>query len=231
MVFEVHKKDRRGQADFCWLQANYSFSFANHYDPERMGFGDLLVLNDDVIAANKGFPTHPHQDMEIISIPLKGCLAHKDSTGAEDNTCQGEIQVMSAGTGMMHSEYNPSTTQETHSLQLWVKPRTRGVSPRYQKISYELVDNALTKVVSGEQEEGCAFIYQDANLYLGLLEKNKRLTHDVVSGFGVYLFVIKGRVEVLGETLSSKDAIAIREEDALTLHALDDATFLLIETK
>ena len=232
MTFEIHKKDSRGHANFGWLQANYSFSFANHYDPERMGFGDLLVLNDDIIAANRGFPEHPHKDMEIISIPIKGALAHDDSTGANDTVVAGEVQAMSAGTGILHSEYNPSETNDTHSLQLWIKPHTRNVTPKYDKKSFPLEKNTFITIVSGDkQEEKALFIYQDAKIKRAIIEKQYSLSYIIPEGFGVYIFVISGRARILGQELLSRDAIAIHGEQEIPIEGIDEADILCIETR
>lgn len=231
MNIEVHRADSRGRADFGWLKAKYSFSFANHYDPERMGFGKLLVLNDDIIAASNGFGMHSHKDMEIVSIPLLGGLSHKDSTGAEDTTLAGEVQAMSAGTGITHSEFNPSDTQDTHSLQLWIQTKELGIKPRYEKKTYTLLKNELVCVASGDKEDNSSlYIHQDAQIFLGELEQDKETVHVVGEGRGAYVFFISGEVKVGEKVLHERDAAAIIDTEEFVISAQKDAKVLVVNT-
>jgi redox-sensitive bicupin YhaK (pirin superfamily) len=228
----VHKADTRGYFDFGWLKTNHTFSFGNYYDPERVNFGMLRVLNDDFVAAGEGFGTHPHNDMEIVSIPLSGALAHKDSTGTEEVIAPNEVQVMSAGTGILHSEYNYSKDEETNFLQLWILPNKKGHKPRYNQKSFvpEERKNKFQFIVSPEKKDNNLWLNQDAYLSLTDLEKNKSLEYKIHSkGNGVYLFLIDGEISVVNETLTKRDGIGIWEEEEFLVTANSDAKILLIE--
>lgn len=228
----VHSADTRGHADHGWLNAHHSFSFANYYNPERMNFGALRVLNDDIVSGGMGFGMHPHDNMEIITIPLKGDLEHKDSMGNVGRIKNGEIQVMSAGTGVFHSEYNPNKDRETNLLQIWLFPNKRNVDPRYDQISIEdyRKKNELYQVVSPDAEDQGSWIYQDAWFHLGDFDKGTTREYSLKKeGNGVYLFVIEGTVDVGGQKLGKRDAAGVWETGSVSITAGSDAEFLLME--
>lgn len=229
-----HPAHERGTANFGWLKANYSFSFANYFNPKRVKFGRLRVLNDDTIAADKGFGEHPHKNMEIVTIPLKGALKHQDSMGNSTVINTGEVQVMSAGTGVKHSEFNPDKEQETNLLQIWVHPEKKHVEPRYgqEKFSAEELKNKLLNVVSPKDDnDGKAlWIHQQAYFNLGELETGKKITYNLhKSGHGIYCFLISGEIEIANETLNPRDAIGIWDCDDITIDVKKTAKLLLIE--
>jgi quercetin 2,3-dioxygenase len=228
----LHKADTRGHADHGWLKANHSFSFAGYYDEDRLHFGALRVLNDDQIAANMGFGTHPHDNMEIITIPLEGELVHKDSMGNTGIISKGEIQVMSAGTGIRHSEYNNSPDKELRLLQIWLFPEKRNVEPRYDQKKYSLEEthNNLLNVVSPMGSPAGIHIYQQAWFSLGKLDKDFSTIYKLnKKDNGVYAFVIAGDVSINGEQLNRRDALGITEADSFAIKAGTDAELLLME--
>ena len=228
----IHKADSRGYFDFGWLKTNHTFSFGNYYDPERVNFGMLRVLNDDIVAGGEGFGTHPHNDMEIVSIPLRGVLANKDSTGTEKAIVPNEVQVMSAGTGILHSEYNHSKENETNFLQIWILPDKKGHEPRYNQKLFNAVErkNKLQFIVTPEKKEDNLWLNQDAYFSLVDLEKDKSINYKIhTKGNGVYLFVIEGMISVVDEALSKRDGIGIWEVDSLSVSATVDAKLLFIE--
>jgi quercetin 2,3-dioxygenase len=228
----VHKADTRGHADHGWLKANHSFSFAGYYNEDRVHFGALRVLNDDQIAAGMGFGTHPHDNMEIITIPLEGELVHKDSMGNTGIISKGEIQVMSAGTGIRHSEYNNSADKELRLLQIWLFPEKRNVEPRYDQKKYSLEEthNNLLPVVSPMNSPTGIHIHQQAWFSLGKLDKGFSTTYKLnKEDNGVYVFVIDGDVSINGEQLNRRDALAITEADSLEIKAGTGAELLLME--
>jgi len=228
----VHKANTRGHANHGWLDTNHTFSFSNYYDPSRMNFGVLRVLNDDIVAGGMGFGTHPHDNMEIISIPLSGDLEHKDSMGNTMVIKEGDVQIMSAGTGVRHSEYNKNKDQEVNFLQIWVFPKFRGAEPRYEQITFNPSDrkNALQNVVSPTEGDGAVTIGQDAWFHLSDLDKGKSLKHDInIQGNGWYLFVLEGDLSVGGEKLNKRDGMGIWDTESLDITADSDARFLLME--
>lgn len=222
--------DSRGLADHGWLKSRHTFSFAEYYDPKRMGFGALRVINDDLVAAGKGFGTHPHRDMEIISIPLSGVLKHRDSEGNFAEIKKGEVQIMSAGTGIFHSEHNSSDTDEVRFLQIWVLPKKMGIKPRYDQKTYELKNNELTLVVSPDGEGTAVGINQDAYFSLGKMTPNGKISYQVKQeGNGVFAFILSGTVTVNGQELKTRDAVGISETRDIDLRASTDAEILLME--
>jgi len=228
----IYKADSRGYFDYGWLKTNHTFSFSNYYDPERVNFGMLRVLNDDFVAAGQGFGTHPHNDMEIVSIPLSGALAHKDNTGTEEVITPNEVQVMSAGTGILHSEYNHSKDKETNFLQLWIFPDKKGHMPRYKQKFFDLDErkNNLQFIVTPEKKNDNLWLNQDAYLSLVDLEKDKSINYKVhTQGNGVYLFLIDGKVSAVEELLSKRDGIGIWEIDGFSISAIEDSQILLVE--
>lgn len=228
----IHKANTRGNANHGWLNAYHSFSFASWYNPERVQFGVLRVLNDDTIAAGMGFGTHPHDNMEIITIPLEGDLAHKDSMGNAATIKTGDVQVMSAGTGIQHSEFNPNNDQQTKLFQIWLFPKTRNVEPRYQQITLDksLQKNDFAQILSPNADDEGVWIHQDAWFYLSDFDADfsKKLSLKK-EGNGFYIMNIEGEIEVNGSTLEQRDAIGIWETSELEIKANSDAKFLVME--
>lgn len=232
MKTTVHTADSRGFQNHGWLVANHSFSFANYYNPERVHFGVLRVLNDDFVTAGMGFGMHPHSNMEIVTIPLSGELHHKDSMGNFGAIKKGEIQVMSAGTGIQHSEFNGSNDKPVTLLQIWVIPRENGVEPRYDqlKISDNAVDNEFQQIVSPNPEDDGSWIHQDAWFHLGNFTENVNRTYQLKkSENGVYVFVISGTVKIGDIILNQRDALGITETDHFEMEISENAEVLLIE--
>ena len=232
MKTTLHKADSRGKADHGWLNSNHTFSFASYHKPERVRFGLLRVLNDDIVQPGEGFGTHPHDNMEIISIPLKGALAHKDSTGAEHVINTGDVQIMSAGSGLYHSEYNASKKDEVNFLQIWIFPKERDIEPRYDQKTY-IVDERRNKfqlVVSPEKDNGSLWINQDAYFSLVNLEKGKDVSYNInKKGNSVYLFLLEGSITAAGEDLGKRDGLGIEDTDEVTISANENSELLLIE--
>ena len=228
----LHKADTRGDANHGWLHSRHTFSFANYYNPERMSFGSLRVLNDDTVAAGMGFGTHPHDNMEIISIPLEGDLEHKDSMGNVAVIKHGDVQVMSAGTGIFHSEYNKNKDREVKFLQIWVFPDKNNVTPRYDQITLNLADrrNKLQQILSPNKDDEGVWIHQKAWFHLGNFEKGISTIYEVkAKGNGVYAFILKGDVIINNQPLTTRDGFGIWDVDSLTLKAESDAEILLME--
>jgi hypothetical protein len=228
----VHKANERGHADHGWLNAYHSFSFANWYNPEKIQFGVLRVLNDDTIAAGMGFGTHPHDNMEIITIPLEGDLAHKDSMENGTTIKSGDIQVMSAGKGIQHSEFNPNPDQQTKLFQIWLFPKFRNVEPRYQQITLDksLQKNDFAQILSPDPDDAGVWIHQDAWFYLSDFDKDysKKLSLKK-EGNGFYIMNIEGKIEVNAEKLERRDAIGIWETNEIEIKANSIAKFLVME--
>ena len=228
----LHKSETRGDANHGWLHSKHTFSFANYYDPQRMKFGVLRVLNDDKVSGGMGFGTHPHQNMEIISIPLSGDLEHQDSMGNTTVIKEGDIQVMSAGTGVQHSEYNKNKDEEVRFLQIWVIPHTQNVDPRYDQITLKKEDrkNKLQQVLSPNKEDAGVWIHQDAWFNMVDLDADKAVTYNFnLASNGLYLFVLEGSVEVAGEKLERRDGLGISDTQSITLKASEQASVLLME--
>ena len=230
--FILHKASSRGHANHGWLNAYHSFSFASWYNPERIQFGMLRVLNDDTVAAGMGFGTHPHDNMEIITIPLEGDLAHKDSMGNAATIKTGDVQVMSAGTGIQHSEFNPNADQHTKLFQIWLFPKYRNVEPRYQQITLDSTKqkNEFAQILSPNEEDEGVWIHQDAWFYLSDFDKDfaKKLALKK-EGNGFYIMNIEGEIEVNGEKLEKRDAIGIWETNEIEIKANSDSRFLIME--
>jgi quercetin 2,3-dioxygenase len=230
--FILHKASSRGHADHGWLNAYHSFSFASWYNPERIQFGMLRVLNDDTVAAGMGFGTHPHDNMEIITIPLEGDLAHKDSMGNSSTIKTGDVQVMSAGTGIQHSEFNPNADLQTKLFQIWLFPKHRNVEPRYQQITLDIAKqkNYFAQILSPNKDDEGVWIHQDAWFYLSDFDKDfsKKLSLKK-EGNGFYIINIEGEIEVNGEKLEKRDAIGIWETNELEIKANSDSRFLIME--
>ena len=228
----LHKANERGHANHGWLNAYHSFSFANWYNPEKVQFGMLRVLNDDTIAAGMGFGTHPHDNMEIITIPLEGDLAHKDSMGNGTTIKSGDIQVMSAGTGIQHSEFNPNHNHHTKLFQIWLFPKYRNVEPRYQQITLDksLEKNDFAQILSPNPDDAGVWIHQDAWFYLSDFDADfsKKLSLKK-EGNGFYIMNIEGEIEVNGEKLERRDAVGIWETNEIEIKANTAAKFLVME--
>lgn len=232
MARELFTSDSRGSADHGWLKSRHTFSFSSYYNPERMGFGLLRVINDDVVAPSKGFSTHPHNDMEIISIPLSGSLRHQDSMGNKHIITAGEVQIMSAGSGLTHSEYNNSNTEEVNFLQIWVLPRVIGIEPRYDQKAFSKIDrlNRLQLMVSPDGAEDSITINQSAWFSMVDLTPDYSLTYrSHGKNTGIFVFVIDGDISIDSDKLGRRDAMAISNESVINLHAHKDSQVLCIE--
>ena len=228
----LHKANTRGIADLGWLNSYHTFSFSQYYDPNRMNFGMLRVLNDDTVAAGMGFGTHSHQNMEIISIPLEGDLEHQDSMGNKTVIKNGDIQVMSAGTGIQHSEYNKSKVSQVKFLQIWVVPNQQNVSPRYDQITLNPADrkNKLQQILSPNPEDEGVWIHQDAWFHLGQFDQDITTTYTIKKkGNGLYAFVLKGNVTINGQELNTRDGFGLWNIDIIEIKANSDAEILLME--
>jgi redox-sensitive bicupin YhaK (pirin superfamily) len=226
----LHLSKDRGHADHGWLKANHSFSFAGYYDPNRVHFGVLRVLNDDTVAAGMGFGMHPHDNMEIITIPFSGTLAHKDSMGNTGTIRFGEIQVMSAGSGITHSEFNHSQTEPVTLFQIWLFPNKKNVTPRYDQISYdkEKMHNEWLQIISPYPDDEGSWIHQVAWFYMGKFDDGFSTTYTIKNDQnGVYLMVIEGEIEVEGQVLHQRDALGITDTSSFTLKA-NKPSFILV---
>jgi quercetin 2,3-dioxygenase len=228
----LHKANTRGNANHGWLNAYHSFSFANWYNPDRVQFGVLRVLNDDTIAGGMGFGTHPHENMEIITIPLEGDLAHKDSMGNEAIIKNGDIQVMSAGSGIQHSEFNPNKDMQTKLLQIWLFPNKKNVVPRYQQITLNPEDrnNKLQQILSPNPDDAGVWIHQDAWFHIGKFDLNTNTSYKLKKeGNAMYVFVLKGDITIGDEKLNTRDGLGITNFETLEIKATTNAEFLLME--
>lgn len=231
MKYIIHRSEERGKANYGWLDTRYSFSFSRYYDPEKMGFGLLRVLNDDIVLPSTGFGTHPHDNMEIITIILDGQLEHKDSMGNGSVISKDEVQVMSAGSGVTHSEFNPSKTDKVSLLQIWIYPKEENIKPRYDQKSFpkEERKNKLVTVASGFNENGSLYIHQNAEIKLGYFDRAETNSYKVRKGNGVYLFVIDGHIKIGDEELFRRDAIGIYDTDEFVIEISENTEFVLLE--
>ncbi len=227
----THKADSRGTAFFGWLNSRHTFSFGHYHNPERMHFGALRVLNDDIVEPGMGFGTHPHDNMEIISIPLEGDLEHKDSTGNTEVIRTGDVQIMSAGYGLTHSEYNHSKTTRVNFLQLWVFPKKRDIEPRYEQKSFDPAGRKNTiQTVVAPDDKSAVWINQDAWFSLADIDSGKSISYDFhKAGHGVYTFVLEGNVGINGTILKKRDGLGISDTNKLEIVASSDAKLLLVE--
>lgn len=226
----IHRADERGHADHGWLNAHHSFSFASWYDPTKVHFGMLRVLNDDIVAGGEGFGMHPHNDMEIITIILRGALEHKDSMGNGSVIRPGDVQVMSAGTGVYHSEFNPGD-EETNLFQLWIFPKEKGIKPRYDQKTFTDTDrkNKIQLVASGFRKNGELYIHQDAALSLAGIEQDHTVDYSLSkNGNGAYVMIVEGSAEIDGEKLNKRDAIGITDADSFSIKGTSNNTLILI---
>ena len=228
----IYKSDSRGHANHGWLDSHHTFSFASYYNPNRIHFGALRVLNDDKITCGTGFPKHPHENMEIISIPLKGDLAHEDSMGNQETIKQGDVQVMSAGTGIMHSEFNPNKDIGTEFLQIWVFPNKENIEPRYGQVKYPIEDrkNSFQMVVSPKDGGLNTWIQQDAWFHLADFEKGFEKKYELKKkDNGLFLFLLDGEIEIDGEILEKRDGISLLNLEEVNIKANKDSEMLLME--
>ena len=228
----LHKANTRGQANHGWLKANHSFSFANYYNPERMNFGVLRVLNDDHIAAGMGFGTHPHDNMEIITIPLSGQVEHKDSMGNSGVISPGEVQVMSAGTGIQHSEFNKNKDADLKLLQIWIFPNKRQVTPRYDQldISKAVTNNGFKQILSPSPDDAGVWIHQNAWFHMGEMNANETYNYQLKdSNNGVYAFLIEGETEIENQTLNPRDGMGVWDSSEIEIKSNAKSKILLME--
>ena len=225
----LHGANSRGHADHGWLNSYHTFSFADYHNDERVHFGVLRVLNDDTVAAGRGFGTHSHNNMEIISIPLEGDLEHSDNMGNKTVIRKGDIQVMSAGTGVSHSEYNKHTDKEVKFLQIWVFPKTKNVVPRYDQIRPEFVHNELKQIISPDPSDEGTWIHQDAWFSMGVFDEESETEYKIKKdGNGAYLFVLNGSFEVENQIIQTRDGMGIQDAKTIKIVAKDPESRILI---
>ena len=230
-MITIRKSDERGVANFGWLDSRHTFSFGEYHDPQHMGFRTLRVINDDLISGGQGFGTHPHRDMEIISYVVEGALEHRDSMGNGDVIRPGDVQVMTAGTGLTHSEFNPDPKTTTRLLQIWIMPEKRGIKPRYDQKTFPAAEkkNRLKLLVSHDGRDGSLAIHQDAAMFASILDAGKNLHHEISPGRHAWIQVVTGEIEVNGITLSRGDGAAVSNEKLLTLRSVIAAEVLLFD--
>lgn len=232
-MITVRKSEDRGVGRHGWLTTHHTFSFANYYDPSHMGFRDLRVINEDTVAPGRGFGAHQHDNMEIISIVMEGALAHRDSTGGEGVLRRGEVQRMSAGTGVVHSEFNGSETEPVHFFQIWILPEKRGIKPGYQQklIPYEERQGRLRLLVAPGANDGSLHINQNVSLYSAVLASGQSVEHSLATGRAAWVQVARGAIEVNGVPLGKGDGAAIEDESVLGIRATEDAEILLFDLR
>jgi len=230
-MIELRKSQERGHAQHGWLDSYHSFSFADYHDPKHMGFGSLRVINEDRIQPGTGFGTHGHRDMEIISYVLEGALAHKDSMGNGSSIVPGDVQRMSAGRGVMHSEFNHDKHGVTHFLQIWIEPGVRGIDPGYEQKHFSAQERRgrLRLIASPDSADGSVRIHQDARVYAALLEGTERATHALATGRKAYVHVARGKITVNGQPLEAGDALKATGVDEIALHDGEQAEVLLFD--
>ncbi|MFO0947558.1 MAG: pirin family protein [Planctomycetota bacterium] len=227
----IRRAGDRGHANHGWLDTYHTFSFASYYDPGHMGFRALRVMNEDWVLPGRGFGTHPHNDMEIVTYVLEGALEHKDSMGNGEVLRPGEFQRMSAGTGITHSEFNPSPVEPVHLYQIWLKPDRKGIVPSYEQKSFpdEVLRNQLRLVAAREPKEGSLAIHQDARIYLSRLDEGAGVTHPLKEGRHAWLQILRGEVTVDGDVLAAGDGVAFSEEEAVSITANRESEILLFD--
>ncbi|TLX62312.1 quercetin 2,3-dioxygenase [Stutzerimonas nosocomialis] len=232
-MLTLRKSHERGAADHGWLQSRHTFSFASYYNPRENGFSDLLVINDDRVAPAKGFGRHPHRDMEIFSYVLEGALEHKDSLGTGSVIQPGDVQLMSAGTGVSHSEYNHSPSEPVHFLQIWILPSEKGATPRYQQRHFGTADKRgrLALIISPDGAGQSLSIRQDARVYAGLFDGDETASLDLADGRAAYVHVARGEIELNGQRLGAGDGVKVRQERQLVLANGNDAEVLVFDLR
>ena len=230
-MLEIRKGDERGVADFGWLSSMHSFSFGSYHDPMQMGFGPLRVINEDRVQPGRGFDTHGHSDMEIISYVLDGALEHKDSIGTGSVLHYGDVQRMSAGTGVRHSEFNHSGTEPLHFLQIWIEPNVKGIPPGYEEKHFapDSKQGRLRLIASGDGRAGSVLVHQDVAVYAAILDRDDLVRHPLAPGRNAYLHVARGSVLANGVALAAGDALKVRDETLLTLEQAQAAEVLLFD--
>jgi redox-sensitive bicupin YhaK (pirin superfamily) len=230
-MIHIRRSEDRGLADHGWLHSQHSFSFAHYHDPEWMGWGNLRVINEDHIAPGSGFGTHGHRDMEIISYVLQGELAHKDSMGNVKGIPPGDVQRMSAGSGVMHSEFNHAPNDTTHFLQIWIEPNVRGIAPSYEQKTFNKAEKTgrLRLVASSDGAQGSVTIHADAALYAGLLDADQRAQVSIAPGRKAYVHLVRGALKVNGQALQTGDAAVMADETQIELSDAQDAEVLVFD--
>lgn len=230
-MLRVRKANDRGHANHGWLNTYHTFSFSSYYDPDHVQFRNLRVMNEDWVAPGQGFGTHPHRDMEIVTYVLEGALEHRDSMGNGEVLRPGEFQRMSAGTGITHSEFNPSKTEPVHLYQIWLLPERKGLTPSYEQKAFptETMKNELRLVASREAANGALLIQTDASVYLSKLDAGRQVTHDLAPGRHAWLQVLRGTVTLNGQPLATSDGVAVSDEPRLTIEASTDAEVMLFD--
>ncbi len=230
-MLNIHRNSERGSANHGWLQSNHSFSFGHYYNPEQMGFGPLLVINEDRVEPSKGFGTHGHEDMEIISYVIKGALEHKDSIGNGSVIRYGDVQRMSAGTGVRHSEFNHSNSERVHFLQIWIEPNVKGIPPSYEEKHFDQASKTgqLRLIASPDRKDGSVLIHQDAYIYASILSAGDELEHSIANGRTAYVHVIRGQIDVCGNTLKTGDALKITETNLIDFRNASEVEFLFFD--
>jgi redox-sensitive bicupin YhaK (pirin superfamily) len=230
-MLQIRKSDHRGKADHGWLKSHHSFSFGHYHDPDHTGFGPLLVINEDRVQPGGGFGTHGHRDMEIISYVLDGALAHQDSMGNGSVLCYGDVQRMTAGTGVRHSEYNHSQSELVHFLQIWIEPNVKGIPPGYEEKHFEPESKKgqLRLIASSDGREGSVTIHQNAAIYASILNGADQVEHPLAPGRNAYVHVIRGQVRVNGTELSTGDALKVTNERLISLSQAEAAEVLLFD--
>jgi quercetin 2,3-dioxygenase len=230
-MITIRRAHERGNTQTAWLDSRHTFSFNQYYDPRYTGFRDLVVINEDAVAPGKGFGTHGHRDMEIISYVVDGQLAHRDSTGISSVIRPGDVQRMSAGTGVRHSEFNPSDTEPTHFLQIWIQPERDGLPPSYEQRTFPAADRrgTLRLVASRDGQNGSVTVHQDVRLYVGTLAVGEELVHHLEDDRHAWVQVIRGAVRLNGTSLTASDGAAVSQETRLQIHVTDAAELLLFD--
>jgi quercetin 2,3-dioxygenase len=232
MMIKVRKSEDRGHGHFGWLETRLSFSFSHYHNPEYMGFSDLRVINQDIVSAGRGFETHGHADMEIVSYVLRGAVEHKDSLGTIATIRPGEVQRMTAGTGIRHSEYNPSHSEDTEFLQIWILPEARDLTPGYEQKNFGMqnIDGPLQLVASRDGRQGSITVHQDVSLYRGLMQAGDTAQHNFKNRKG-WIQLVRGNVRVGDIELAPGDGAAVQDEEHITISAGKDAEFLLFDLR
>ncbi|MEW4488816.1 pirin family protein [Thalassoglobus sp. JC818] len=230
-MLTVRKANDRGSADHGWLKTSHTFSFSTYHDPKHIHFRTLRVMNEDWVAPGEGFGTHPHKDMEIVTYVLEGALEHRDSMGNGEILRPGEFQRMTAGTGITHSEFNPSSDEPVHLYQIWIFPEEKGLEPSYEQKSFddELMRNQLLRVASRSQQGGSLKIHQDAEIFLSRLDPGQSVEHPIAPGRHAWLQVLRGSVSLTGEELEAGDGVAVSDEASLAIHSSDSSEILLFD--
>lgn len=230
-MLKIHKSSNRGAADHGWLQSNHSFSFGHYYNPEEVGFGPLVVINEDRVQPGKGFGTHGHKDMEIITYVLSGALEHKDSMGTGSVIHYGDVQRMSAGTGVQHSEFNHSESERVHFLQIWIEPNVKNIEPSYEEKHFDLESKVgnLRLIGSPDGRDGSVLIHQDAYLYASILNADDEINYKLQAGRTAYVHVIRGQVDISGNTLKTGDALKVKDVSSIIFSNANEVEFLLFD--